>query len=254
MLEALHQPETWISLLTLAALEIVLGIDNIVFIAIMADKVRPDQKKRTYNIGLIGALTTRLALLYALSWVMSLTRPLFSLFDHAVTGRDLILLIGGGFLIAKATHEIFSKLEGPEEGDLAAGGASLPMASAIVQIMLLDIVFSLDSVITAVGMAQHVWVMATAMIIAVLVMLLFAQSVGDFVNRHPSMKILALSFLLLIGVLLMAEGLGEHINKGYVYFAMAFSLGVELLNIRVRKTRAPPVRLHEEHVDLDPRS
>lgn len=255
MLESLAQPDTWISLLTLAGLEIVLGIDNIVFIAIMADRVDPRQKTLAYNIGLVAALSTRLLLLLTLSWIMGLTAPLFHVLERAISGRDLILLCGGLFLIYKSTHEIYSKLEGPEEGDPDAhAGGRVGLVNAVVQIMILDIVFSLDSVITAVGMAQQVWIMATAMVIAVCVMLVFAQRVGDFVTRHPSMKVLALSFLLLIGVLLVAEGFGEHIPKGYVYFAMAFSLGVELLNMRVRKTSAKPVRLHEEHVDIDPRS
>ena len=255
MIESLTHLDTWISLLTLAGLEIVLGMDNIVFIAIMADRVDPDKKARAYNIGLVAALSTRLLLLLTLSWIMGLTAPLFHVMERAISGRDLILLGGGLFLMFKSTHEIYAKLEGPEDGDSdARGGSRVSLASAVAQIMVLDIVFSLDSVITAVGMAQQVWIMATAMVMAVAVMLAFAQTVGDFVNRHPSMKVLALSFLLLIGVLLIAEGLGEHIPKGYVYFAMAFSLGVELLNMRMRKTTAPPVRLHEEHVDIDPRS
>jgi len=255
MLESLSHPETWISLFTLAALEIVLGLDNIVFIAIMADKVERSKKRLAYNLGLVAALGTRLLLLLTLSWIMGLTAPLFSLLGREFSGRDLILLVGGLFLIAKSSHEVYSKLEGPDDESGAEGaGIHVPLASAVVQIMFLDIVFSLDSVITAVGMAKHVWVMATAMVLAVGVMLAFAQAVGDFVNRHPSMKLLALSFLLLIGVLLVAEGMGEHINKGYVYFAMAYAFGVELLNMRLRKVHAPPVRLHEEHVDdLDPR-
>ncbi len=254
MLESLSHADTWISLVTLAALEIVLGIDNIVFIAIMADKVEKSKKKLAYNLGLIAALGTRLLLLLTLSWIMGLTEPLFTVMSKAISGRDLILLLGGLFLIAKSSHEIFSKLEGPVDEHGRSTAAVVPLASAVVQIMLLDIVFSLDSVITAVGMASEVWVMATAMIIAMLVMLAFAQSVGDFVNRHPSMKILALSFLMLIGVLLVAEGFGEHINKGYVYFAMAYALGVELLNMRLRKASTPVV-LHEEKVaDIDPRS
>lgn len=253
MIESLTHAETWIALATLAALEIVLGIDNIVFIAIMADKVDAAKKKLAYNIGLVAALGTRLLLLLTLSWIMGLTSPLFTLLGHAITGRDLILLVGGLFLIAKSSHEIFSKLEGPVD-EHGHSTAKISMMSAVVQIMLLDIVFSLDSVITAVGMANQVWIMATAMIIAVGVMLAFAQTVGDFVNRHPSMKILALSFLMLIGVLLVAEAFGEHINKGYVYFAMAYALGVELLNMRLRKVSAPPVKLHEEQVaDIDPR-
>ena len=255
MLESLTHAETWISLFTLAGLEIVLGLDNIVFIAIMADKVDRKQKRLAYNLGLVAALSTRLLLLLTLSWIMGLTAPLFSVVGREISGRDLILLVGGLFLIAKSSHEVYGKLEGPDDEDGEGGaGARVPLLSAVVQIMFLDIVFSLDSVITAVGMANQVWVMAAAMVLAVGVMLVFAQAVGDFVNRHPSMKLLALSFLLLIGVLLVAEGMGEHINKGYVYFAMAYAFGVELLNMRLRKVRPPPVRLHEEHVDdLDPR-
>ena len=255
MLESLSNPDTWISLITLAGLEIILGIDNIVFIAIMADKVRQDKKKLAYNLGLVAALGTRLLLLLTLSWVMSLTQPLFSVLSHPISGRDLILVVGGLFLIFKSTHEVFSKLEGPEDGDGSGGGRmGIPLMSAVVQIMIMDIVFSLDSVITAVGMAKEVWVMATAMVMAVGVMLLFAQTVGDFVNRHPSMKVLALSFLLLIGVMLVAEGFGEHIPKGYIYFSMAFALSIELLNMRLAKRAATPVRLHEDHTDIDPRS
>lgn len=253
MLESLSHIETWISLATLAGLEIVLGIDNIVFIAIMADKVDPAKKRLAYNVGLVAALVTRLLLLLALSWIMGLTKPLFSLLDHPISGRELILLVGGLFLIAKSSHEVFSKLESADDDQAGGAGSRISLFSAIVQIMILDIVFSLDSVITAVGMANQVWVMATAMVIAVGVMLAFAQTVGDFVNRHPSMKILALSFLMLIGVLLVAEGFGEHINKGYVYFAMGYALAVELLNMRLRR-RTSPVELREEHVpDLDPR-
>lgn len=255
MLESLGEIDTWISLFTLAGLEIILGIDNIVFIAIMADKVQAAQKKLAYNLGLIAALGTRLLLLLTLSWVMGLTEPLFSVLDHAISGRDLILVIGGLFLMFKSTHEIFGKLEGPEDGDGEGGkGRGVSLFSAVVQIMIMDIVFSLDSVITAVGMAKQVWVMATAMVMAVGVMLLFAQSVGDFVNRHPSMKVLALSFLLLIGVMLVAEGFGEHIPKGYIYFAMAYALGIELVNMRLGKRAAEPVRLHEDRRDIDPRS
>lgn len=250
MLESLAQAETWISLLTLAALEIVLGLDNIVFIAIMADKVERSKKRLAYNLGLVAALGTRMLLLLTLSWIMGLTAPWFSLLGREISGRDLILLVGGLFLIAKSSHEVYGKLEGPDDEDEETGGTNrVPLMSAVIQIMFLDIVFSLDSVITAVGMANQVWVMATAMVLAVGVMLVFAQAVGDFVNRHPSMKLLALSFLLLIGVLLVAEGMGEHINKGYVYFAMAYAFGVELLNMRLRKVSVKPVRLHEERTD-----
>jgi predicted tellurium resistance membrane protein TerC len=230
------------SLLTLTAMEIVLGIDNIVFISILTGKLPPEQQPLARNLGLSLALIFRLGLLFAISWVMSLTEPLFSILGKNLSGRDLILLGGGLFLIAKATHEIYDKLEVEHEEKTTVRGSS-QFGLILVQILALDIVFSLDSVITAVGMAQHVFVMVIAMVIAVGVMLVFAGKIGDFVNRHPSMKILALSFLLLIGVMLTAEGMGQHVGKGYIYAAMAFSLGVELLNMRLRK-KSTPVALH----------
>ena len=242
MLELISQPETWISLATLSAMEIVLGIDNIVFIAILVAKLPASQQKKARQVGLGLAMFMRIALLASLAWIVKLTAPLFSVWGHEVSGRDLILLLGGLFLIAKATFEIHDKLEG-ETGHAAARVAPT-FASVIVQILLLDIVFSLDSVITAVGMASQLWVMVTAMVIAVGVMLVFAGAVGDFVERHPSIKILALSFLILIGVMLTAESFGKHVEKGYIYFAMAFSLGVELLNMRLRKAQSAPVALH----------
>lgn len=223
-----------IALLTLTLLEIVLGIDNIVFISILTGKLPPEQQPRAWRIGLALAMLMRIGLLLSLSWVMSLTSPLFAPFGHEVSGRDLILLVGGLFLLGKATWEIHDKLEGGEEH----GGptrAKASFKSVLVQIMLLDIVFSLDSVITAVGMASHVYVMITAVVISIAVMLIFARAIGQFVEAHPTIKMLALSFLILIGVLLVADGLGHHIPKGYVYFAMAFSLGVEMLNLRLRK-------------------
>ena len=237
MLEIFSSPDAWVALITLTALETVLGIDNIVFIAILAARLPPEQQGKAYRIGLLGAMLTRILLLFAISWVMGLTEPLFSLLEHTVTGRDLVLLGGGLFLIAKSTQEIYEKVEGhgAEEGVMRGWASSL--GGVVAQIMVLDIVFSLDSVITAVGMAEHIEVMIMAVVISVVIMLVFAKPIGDFVNRYPSMKILALSFLLLIGVLLTAEGLGQHLNKGYIYFAMAFSLGVELLNIRRQKKR-----------------
>ena len=242
-LELLTQPEVYVSLFTLTAMEIVLGIDNIVFISILVAKLPQAQQATARRLGLILALGMRIGLLFAISWVMGLTEPLFSVFRKSFSGRDLILLGGGLFLIAKATHEIHEKLEvAHEEAPVVGGGGRFGLI--LVQILLLDIVFSLDSVITAVGMAQHVFVMVIAMIIAVGVMLVFAGSIADFVNRHPSMKILALSFLILIGVMLTAEGLGQHVGKAYIYFAMAFSLGVELINMRVRRKTAAPVTLH----------
>ncbi|ACL63426.1 Integral membrane protein TerC [Anaeromyxobacter dehalogenans 2CP-1] len=243
MLELLGQADTWISLVTLSAMEIVLGIDNVVFLTILAGRLPQEQQGRARKLGLSFALLTRLGLLFAISWVMGLTRPLFSVLGREVSGRDLILLGGGLFLIAKATHEIHDKLEVEHAEERKAGGGAAFWA-VIVQIALLDIVFSLDSVITAVGMAKHLPVMVAAMVLAVGVMLVFADAIGGFVERHPTIKMLALSFLILIGVMLVAEGLGKHIEKGYVYFAMAFSLGVELLNMRVRKTRQAPVHLH----------
>jgi predicted tellurium resistance membrane protein TerC len=230
------------ALVSLAVMEIVLGIDNIVFVAILSQKVAPAGRKRVRRLGISLALVLRIGLLLTLSWIMSLTRPLFHLLDTALSGRDLVLLAGGLFLMAKATHELYGRLELEDEDD-AKGAAGhhetyASFTSTLVQILLLDIVFSLDSVITAVGMAQAVVVMITAMVIAVCVMLVFADAISEFIGRHPSMKILALAFLLLIGFLLVADAFGHHINKGYVYFAMAFALGVELINMRVRKARA----------------
>jgi predicted tellurium resistance membrane protein TerC len=236
MMELLASPETWVSLFTLTLMEIVLGIDNIVFISILVGKLPPAQRKTAWTTGLALALFTRLALLLAISWVMRLTAPLFAVAGNEISGKDLILLGGGAFLVAKATWEIYDKLELEHHDVTPAGRGTFWIL--IAQILLLDIVFSLDSVITAVGMAKHVPVMAAAMIIAVIFMLVFARKVGDFVDRHPSIKILALAFLILIGVMLVAEGLGEHISKGYIYSAMAFSLAVEMLNMRLRKKRA----------------
>ncbi len=237
MLEQLMNPDALVALATLTALEIVLGIDNVVFIAILTARLPAPQQPLAYRLGLAGALLTRIGLLFAISWVMGLTRVLFELFGHGFSGRDLILLGGGLFLIGKATHEIHHKLEIPEDEQAPdfGGGSRSTLVSTIAQIMVLDIVFSLDSVITAVGMADELWVMVTAMVIAVGVMLIFAERIGTFVNEHPSMKLLALSFLLLIGVLLTAEGMGQHVDKGYIYFAMGFALVIELMNMRMRK-------------------
>jgi predicted tellurium resistance membrane protein TerC len=233
------EPQTYLSLLTLTLMEIVLGIDNIVFISILAGKLPSHQQAPARTLGLSLALGMRLALLFAISWVMGLTEPLFAAFGMEFSGRDLILLGGGLFLVAKATHEIYEKLEvPPDDANANKPSGARMFGFIIVQILLLDIVFSLDSVITAVGMAQHLSVMVIAMVLAVAFMLVFAGRIGNFVNDHPSMKILALSFLLLIGVMLVAEGTGKHIGKGYIYFAMAFSLGVELLNMRFRKRKA----------------
>ena len=237
MLELLTQPDVWIALLTLTLLEIVLGIDNIVFIAILTARLPEHQQPRAYRLGLMGALVTRLALLLTINWVMGLNQPLFTLAGYTFSGRELILLGGGLFLIGKSAHEIYEKVEKQDEEMVEGWSSSL--TGVVAQIMVLDVVFSLDSVITAVGMAEHIEVMMAAVIIAIMVMLVFAKPIGDFVNRYPSMKILALSFLLLIGVLLTAEGLGQHIDKGYIYFAMSFALLVELLNIRFHKKQPP---------------
>jgi predicted tellurium resistance membrane protein TerC len=236
-------PDTLVSLLTLTAMEIVLGIDNIVFISILTGRLPAAQQAPARRLGLGLALVMRLGLLFAISWVMSLTTPLFHVLGRGFSGRHLILLGGGLFLIAKATHEIHSKLEGSGE-EAPRNASARAFGLILLQIMVLDLVFSLDSVITAVGMVDEIAVMVVAMIIAVGVMLTFAGAVGNFVHRHPTMKILALSFLLLIGVMLVAESLGQHIAKGTIYFAMAFSLVVELLNLRLRK-RSQPVTLHE---------
>ncbi len=237
MLELISNPDAWIALATLTLLEIVLGIDNIVFIAILASRLPVEKQAIAYRLGLLGAMVTRVALLMTINWVMQLTDPLFEVLDHSFSGRNLILLGGGLFLIAKSTQEMYEKIEGEPEEDIQGWFSGLP--GVVAQIMVLDIIFSLDSVITAVGMAEHIEVMVAAVVIAIGVMLLFAKQIGDFVNKYPSMKILALAFLLLIGVLLTAEGLGQHINKGYIYFAMAFALIVELLNIRFRTKQEP---------------
>lgn len=230
--------ENVIAFVTLTVMEIVLGIDNIVFIAILTGKLEPDRQGAARRIGLSLAMIMRILLLLAISWIMQLTNPLFRLpfIDHEVSGRDIILLLGGGFLIVKATYEIHERLEGDEHAHGKVRAASF--ASVLVQIMLLDIVFSLDSVITAVGMAQHVPIMIGAIVVAVGVMLVFAGAVSAFIERHPTVKMLALAFLLLIGVMLVAEGTGRHVEKGYIYFAMGFSVFVEMLNIRARARRS----------------
>jgi len=238
----LTQPESLVSVATLTAMEIVLGIDNIVFISILAARLPPEQQDKARRLGLLVALLSRLGLLFALSWVMGLTAPLFTILGKALSGRDLILLGGGLFLIAKATHEIHGRLEAAEEEAAGRKAALSSMALVLTQIVLLDLVFSLDSVITAVGMVSHVILMVVAMVLSVLVMLFAAGPISRFVNRHPTVKILALSFLLLIGVMLVAEAMGQHVNKGYIYFAMGFSLAVELVNLRMRKR--DPVVLH----------
>lgn len=229
-----------ISLLTLASLEIVLGIDNVIFIAILAGRLPRDQQDRARKLGIGMAVISRIALLLGITWVMGLTKPLFAVAGFAFSGKQLILLLGGLFLIAKSTVEIHDKLEGEEEEHAStAKAAKTALTSVVVQIMLIDIVFSLDSVITAVGMTPHVELMIIAVILAAAVMLIFSGPIANFVQRHPTMKMLALAFLILIGVMLVAEAFGQHVDKGYIYFAMAFSLGVEVLNMRVRKKGEP---------------
>ena len=237
-MEWLTQPETWISLLTLTVLEIVLGIDNIVFISIMADKLPTQDRSRARKTGLGLAMFMRIGLLLSLSWLIGLTQPLFVIAGMEFSGRDIIMLLGGLFLLAKSTFEIHDKLEGKEEEDNKKSKAT-GFVNVVVQILLLDIVFSLDSVITAIGMANHVGVMIAAVVIAVLIMMVSVNSISEFISQHPTIKILALSFLLLIGFSLTAEGLGQEIPKGYVYFAMGFSIFVEFLNMRIRRKEEP---------------
>jgi predicted tellurium resistance membrane protein TerC len=244
----LLNPEIWVAFLTLLALEIVLGIDNIVFISILVDKLPQEKQALARRLGLGLALVMRIILLLSLSWVIGLTAPLFTVLAQEISGRDLILILGGLFLLGKATYEIHENLEG-EEGHSSAK-VKATFASVLVQIILIDIVFSLDSVITAVGMVEQVWVMIAAVTVAIVVMLFSAEAVAGVVNRHPTLKMLALSFLLLIGLTLLLEGFDQHVPKGYIYFAMGFSVLVELLNIRVRRrreARSRPVKLHRRY-------
>ena len=247
-MEWLSDPQAWLALLTLTALEIVLGIDNIIFISILTGKLPEHQRDKAQKLGLALAMITRLLLLFSLTWIMKLTAPFFHILGHGISGRDLILIVGGLFLLTKSTMEIHDKLEGEEHHADGSKGA-VSFNGILIQIMFLDIVFSLDSVITAVGMASQLAVMVTAVVISVGVMMFFAGSVGRFVDRHPTVKVLALSFLLMIGLALVADGLAFHIPKGYIYFAMAFSVFVEMVNIKVRKNADHPVKLRQQLVD-----
>jgi predicted tellurium resistance membrane protein TerC len=242
----LADPQAWIAFITLLGLEIILGIDNVVFISILAGKLPASQQSKARYVGLGLAMFMRIALLFSISWVIRLTAPLFAIRGHEISGRDLILIIGGLFLVGKATREIHQKLEG-EEGHSSAR-VKPSFSSVIIQILLLDIVFSLDSVITAVGMVDDISIMISAVVIAVAFMMAFAAPISNFVDRHPTFKMLALSFLLLIGFTLIAEGWDRHIPKGYIYVAMAFSVFVEALNMKLRKPSAEPVKLHEPYV------
>ncbi|WP_148861095.1 TerC family protein [Marinobacter fonticola] len=243
----IHDPQAWIALATLALLEIVLGIDNIIFISILVGRLPEHQRNRARVIGLGLAMVSRILLLLSLAWVMTLTSPLFTVLAQEISGRDLILIVGGLFLLGKSVHEIHNSLEGEEEHVGAKAMASF--GAILAQIAVIDIVFSLDSVITAVGMADHVAVMVIAVVIAVAVMMLAAKPIGEFVDDHPTIKMLALSFLILVGVALLGEGFDQHIPKGYIYFAMAFSFAVEILNLRMRKKAQDKVRLHRPIVE-----
>jgi predicted tellurium resistance membrane protein TerC len=248
-MEWLADPQIWIAFITLTVLELVLGIDNIVFISILAGKLPVEQQSKARYVGLALALVMRVILLFSLTWVIGLTAPLFTVFGQEISGRDLVLLTGGLFLLAKSTHEIHGSLEGEEGHKSTKIYPSL--VGVLIQIMLLDIVFSLDSVITAVGMVDNLWIMIAAVVVSIVFMMAFAGSIGAFVQKHPTIKMLALSFLILIGVSLIAEGLDQHIPKGYIYFAMAFSVLVEILNMRLRKAKTEPVHLHNAYDDKD---
>lgn len=247
MFEWLMSPEAWVALGTLTALEIVLGIDNIIFISILVARLPEHQREFGRRVGIGMAMITRLALLFSIAWVMGLKEPWLSILGNEISGRDFILISGGLFLLFKSTHEIHSSLEGVEESAPATAASGL--FGVLIQITILDIVFSLDSVITAVGLVDHVSIMAIAIILAVGVMLVAAKPIGDFVDEHPTVKILALSFLILVGVTLFIEGFDVHVPKGYIYFAMAFSVSVEMINIRMRKKEAVPVQLHKQFED-----
>jgi predicted tellurium resistance membrane protein TerC len=245
MIELLSDPQAWIALLTLTALELVLGIDNVVFISILVAKLPVEQRELGRRIGILLALVMRIGLLFLISWMIGLTAPLFTVLENEISGRDLILIVGGLFLLWKSTKEVHQLLEGETGHRSAAVRATF--ASVIVQIILIDMVFSLDSIITAVGMVNEIAIMVAAVILSLGVMLAAARSIGEFVTAHPTVKMLALAFLFVIGVVLLADGFDQHLPKGYVYFAMAFSVGVEMLNLRLRKRAARPVELHEPY-------
>lgn len=245
MMELLTNPQAWIAFATLTLLELVLGIDNIIFISILVDKLPPEKRALARRLGLFMAMFMRIGLLLVLSWIVGLVAPLFSVLGREISGRDLILIVGGLFLIWKSTGEIHQSLEG-EEGQ-ASSAVKATFSAVILQIMVVDLVFSLDSIITAVGMVDEVAVMIAAVVVSVALMMVFAGAIGRFVSDHPTIKMLALSFLVVVGVVLIADGFDHHVPKGYIYFAMAFSLGVEMLNIRMRKRAARPVHLHTEY-------
>ncbi len=253
MLELLTDPQAWIAFATLTALELVLGIDNIIFISILVDKLPKERREFARRIGLFMAMFMRIGLLLVLAWIVGLVKPLFTVLGQAISGRDLILILGGLFLIWKSTGEVHQALEGSEESH-GSSAVKATFAAVIVQIMIVDLVFSLDSIITAVGMVDEVAVMIAAVIASVALMMVFAGPIGRFVSDHPTIKMLALSFLIVVGVVLVAEGFDQHVPKGYVYFAMAFSVAVEMLNIRLRGRSAKRVQLHQSHIPGDPRN
>ncbi len=248
-MEIFMQSETWIALLTLTFLEIVLGIDNIIFISIVTDKLPESQQAKGRNIGLGLALIFRVGLLLGITWIIGFTQPLFSVFEHEISGRDLILLVGGLFLLGKSVSEIHHKLEGVSEDREPGKKAAMTMGSALVQIVALDMVFSFDSILTAIGLTEHVLIMIVAVILSMIVMMLFSGTIARFINQRPTLQILALAFLILIGFMLMIEAVGYHVPKGYIYFAVAFSLIVEMINIRMRK-KSQPVNL-KKHMTKD---
>ena len=249
MIELLTDPQAWIAFLTLTALELVLGIDNVIFISILVDKLPPERREFARKLGLFLAMFMRIGLLLVLTWIIGLTKPLFGAFGFTFTGRDLILIGGGLFLLWKSTKEVHQLLEG-EEGE-ASSAVGSRFGQVIFQIILIDLVFSLDSIITAVGMVKEIAIMIAAVIVSVGLMMAFATPIGRFVSAHPTVKMLALSFLLVIGLVLVADGFGHHVPKGYIYFAMAFAVGVEMLNLRMRKRKAQPVHLHDRYARSD---